>query len=1043
MDSSGEMMSDELTPIQEHYLKKELINLQLHKEFNLLSVTYNDVTGLRKFGPPFAPYDPANPPLNYQESLLISMSFIEHYDMEFPFLRHFFNNFVITFPFIAQYQNQANGKNNDEQFWVNKIQKFYEIWKSKKISNSNDRGELSKRKLGLFKMIKFLLMLYNSSIPNTSDDLYQSLTEKADKNALKKLNKVLTMDDMHLTLDEVLNEPKYINGVELDIVGVRIGKELKKIRSLNNSIQYLNFWSNPKDIAIDKRFAKFYEFIIQIKFESTQETHYITRRYSEFQKLHHQLFSKFAGKNLPHLPSKIKQNSDIDFNSEESKLDSEEEEYYNDDEDDDESILSQNALNIEKDFANAMKISSPTRKKPSPNSLSQLFAPKESKSISSSQQDSKSSTLSVKLPREKLRLALRGYLHELLKNPSVRNSEIFINFIEHDKFTEITSQDDHNDISIRKRLDVLVLEQQILFQKETLKSIKELQQNMETLKLDVLKGSESDGILPIFKELESVSKIEELSKPLRSFIDLAKMEIAATLYELFLARDQSLELFKVLKKMHQFFPYRIVATIMRFTNPMAIMKKLIDLFLVQPPSFSGNGKSLLQYIFTLALNDDVKHLTKEIQTLKDNINKKNIRYGQFIKKIEAYMENKDDNLVILIKKNAARFNIDLVLSLLMNNNELPIKISDDLLVQLLESYRDFKKLEEFHAEEVGIDEHDNYNEISSKAELYTFLDDLFKATLRKKDKDNLRELWDEPELTKLIKELITIFFQPLIRIFTEAEIYLYIPIVKDFINELISMISAYQKNYSLILSGNGNIVVSFIQLLTKYENHMYTFIRNLYISDKNNPENKRVFTKLVEWFNSFVIFLKFVNNDRNDLKLDLNSLVSSLVASGLVSKPELIKEIDSIVRRIETKREMYKKMMEENPDLLSQESEGKQVNSKISANWNEINKNLSNVLNLNSGEIPIQTSDMDELNMELVDLETESKPDYLTKFSNLEFLNYTMEFEVNRRLGKVTDDIEFNDEDDGFENLMKDKQIKKLLPTFITQCYPILKDSSH
>ncbi|GMF34446.1 unnamed protein product [[Candida] boidinii] len=47
-----------LSSTQEHYLKKQLVVIQLTREFNSLSPNYNDISGLRRFGPPFVSIDP-------------------------------------------------------------------------------------------------------------------------------------------------------------------------------------------------------------------------------------------------------------------------------------------------------------------------------------------------------------------------------------------------------------------------------------------------------------------------------------------------------------------------------------------------------------------------------------------------------------------------------------------------------------------------------------------------------------------------------------------------------------------------------------------------------------------------------------------------------------------------------------------------------------------------------------------------------------------------------------------------------------------------
>lgn len=54
---------------------------------------------------------------------------------------------------------------------------------------------------------------------------------------------------------------------------------------------------------------------------------------------------------------------------------------------------------------------------------------------------------------------------------------------------------------------------------------------------------------------------------------------------------------------------------MRFSNPIAILRGLLDLFLVQP----FGQKSLLQRILSVTLNDDIQKLQKNIDILRESI----------------------------------------------------------------------------------------------------------------------------------------------------------------------------------------------------------------------------------------------------------------------------------------------------------------------------------------------------------------------------------------------------------------------------------------
>ena len=87
------------------------------------------------------------------------------------------------------------------------------------------------------------------------------------------------------------------------------------------------------------------------------------------------------------------------------------------------------------------------------------------------------------------------------------------------------------------------------------------------------------------------------------------------IYHLFVAEDNSTELFAQLQKIHSLMPYTILKNILRFSNPMAMLRGILDLFLAQP----FGQRSLFQRILSITLNDDIKKSQKDIDALREKI----------------------------------------------------------------------------------------------------------------------------------------------------------------------------------------------------------------------------------------------------------------------------------------------------------------------------------------------------------------------------------------------------------------------------------------
>src|SRR6266404_3470252 len=97
----------ELTPIRAHYLKKSLIQLQFSREIQ--AITANAST-LPYLGPPFS-RPPKDAPI-----------------LDLPFLRYFFRQFVLTFPFLAS---------APKDFFPDKVQPFISSLLSRNLNSTS------------------------------------------------------------------------------------------------------------------------------------------------------------------------------------------------------------------------------------------------------------------------------------------------------------------------------------------------------------------------------------------------------------------------------------------------------------------------------------------------------------------------------------------------------------------------------------------------------------------------------------------------------------------------------------------------------------------------------------------------------------------------------------------------------------------------------------------------------------------------------------------------------------------------------------------
>ena len=137
--------------------------------------------------------------------------------------------------------------------------------------------------------------------------------------------------------------------------------------------------------------------------------------------------------------------------------------------------------------------------------------------------------------------------------------------------------------------------------------------------------------------------------------------IAATIYHIFLAEDNSPELLMQAQRLHGMIPYAALKQIIRFTNPAAVMGGVLDLFLAQPLG----ARSLAQRMFGMALNDGIKAFQKSIDSLVTKIADPALS-GKLKSFCDADEPTKNE-----IRSEAAVEDIDLIVAILRSDSLQP------------------------------------------------------------------------------------------------------------------------------------------------------------------------------------------------------------------------------------------------------------------------------------------------------------------------------------------------------------------------------------
>jgi hypothetical protein len=214
------------------------------------------------------------------------------------------------------------------------------------------------------------------------------------------------------------------------------------------------------------------------------------------------------------------------------------------------------------------------------------------------------------------------------------------------------NEEEMEDIEKRMIMDEKRIQEQKQFYEVARKRAAELDIHMEKFRREIV---ESNGLSRLFQEIRVKNTITELKPEYQKFAEWLRIEVAATIYHLFLAEDNSPELFAQAKRIHSLVPYGMLKNVIRIANPAAVMSGVLDLFLAQP----FGARSLLQRIFGLAINDGVNSVQKTIETLGST----KIKDEVLCSKIKAYVEA-DESVKQMIREEAESEKVDVVVAIL-------------------------------------------------------------------------------------------------------------------------------------------------------------------------------------------------------------------------------------------------------------------------------------------------------------------------------------------------------------------------------------------
>lgn len=474
-----------------------------------------------------------------------------------------------------------------------------------------------------------------------------------------------------------------------------------------------------------------------------------------------------------------------------------------------------------------------------------------------------------RLSREKNRLTLRAYLHTLLANPTFASSPVLRSFLLSNP-TRLTPIE-QGDARRREEADHIRDESRKHFAREISIRIDALRESVRSVKGEIVG---KDGLMHVFSIIKVTPNVEQLPKNYQAVIEWARISLASTLFQTYVASDNSSETFASLKRIHGLMPYFVLKAALKISNPVGMIRSILDIFLAQP----FGGRSLLQRMFTSSLSEEVKSLSTYIQQVSEKVGDP-ILCDKVRAFVYAPREVQD-----YYRASAATENVHL-LHVIMYGSEEPVLDR----VQLARIHRAGRKWEAWERERKKRGE-DSDDEGPSDEDVWLFEDLrlLVRLHSRLRDREQLIALIFEGVTAELLKDIITIFYAPLAQVYRAASIADSVGDLQNFINDLIRTV---EQTEDLSQTDPTRTVQAFVDLVGRHEQAFYTFVHNVH------SKGAGLFDGLMRWVERFLTIARDgVGADTPVEKAAYRISLETLLPAGDEERAAILEEVDKVAR---------------------------------------------------------------------------------------------------------------------------------------------------
>lgn len=321
------------------------------------------------------------------------------------------------------------------------------------------------------------------------------------------------------------------------------------------------------------------------------------------------------------------------------------------------------------------------------------------------------------------------------------------------------------------------------------------------------------------------------------------ISFAFALHKAFVTSDTASENLNNLSRTHGLIPYKTMSVILKFSNPISMVKGILDLFLAQP----FGGRSLFQRIIISNMNEESKSFQKEIEVVEKKIGDERV-----CKKLHEAVRTivPEDTLFRGDQTEDLSETMEMI-GLLENETIAPI-LSEEEKSRVIGSKKLMKRCIQLW-------------------ELYA----------RQYEQELMMNLVFQGVTGELLKEFIAVFYQPLAEVYKAADIGTTIRHVSSFLDDLIQVVREDKEGLNV-----SDTIQLFIDLVARHEQHFYEFVHNVHSQEASN-----VFDELIQYVDKLFTF--FAHGIPG--KIDMNHCIKKSGLGDTQNELDSLRdEIDSI-----------------------------------------------------------------------------------------------------------------------------------------------------